>query len=308
LNITIYNEAGEVVRTLYSGPSPFAPTGVVATQLSQTAGGANFPVQIALVGGNGPQEIWFTDNNNGQQVAGGSYFVQVKTVDTFGRTTTYTTGITVFGVLTSSSLEIFNSSGEMVSALDLSNLGGVAENFSVLGKSAAIGGAKGEGFTFAVTAVTGSGAQTIAEKWDGMSASGQPASSGVYLVRLVTTSQGQAQVIKIIPVTLLASPDSGPKETLASAAVAPLPYSPDKDLGNGGMTVCYTPTAGETMEGRLYTLTGGMAAFGQDLEGASGRFVVPAGKLASGIYLLELRLVQGQALLGRRVLKVAIVK
>jgi hypothetical protein len=243
---------------------------------------------------------WDTTNNNGQSVAPGTYYVEVKSTDAFGKVTVYSEAVTVMGTLVSNSLKVYNSAGEMVDQVNLTALTGLATGFSsATGSSAAVAGS---GLKFNVQVVGSNTPEQVA--WNGLNAQGQPVSPGVYMVELVYAPVGQASaVVKVMPVTILDRPGGAAQTALAGAVVAPQPYVAAK---GGGLNVVYTPVPGEQLSGRLYNLAGQLVEQGLDAQG-SGRITLSVDRVSSGIYLMELQMDDGDAILARRIVKVAIV-
>jgi hypothetical protein len=107
-------------------------------------------------------------------------------------------------------------------------------------------------------------------------------------------------------VTVLNLPGGSAQASLASAIIAPQPFLASLS-GDSALTVVYTPVPGLGMEARLYALDGALAAQGEDAQG-TGRCPVPVTRLASGVYLVELRMVNGEAALARRMMKAVLVR
>jgi flagellar hook assembly protein FlgD len=99
--INIYNEAGEVIRHLYTTMDDPRDAGVLSMQLStavikpslQSSGGTPNEVQVIL--SNGTTMVWDGRSDTGVFVHNGQYFVEVHTVDGQGTQSTVVRELTV---------------------------------------------------------------------------------------------------------------------------------------------------------------------------------------------------------------------
>jgi hypothetical protein len=303
VSVSVYNSAGELVKNVSTGTSAFSPGALSTSLMAATASGA-VPVQLTLLGGGSSSSlVWDTTNNNGQLVTGGTYYIKVQTTDNFGKITAFTQAVTVIGGAGTDSLVVFNSAGEVVQQINLGTVSAPPQDFSVVGSAAGISGlGTAASIKFKVTAPSGA---TSPVSWNGENSQGQPVQSGTYMVRLVYTELGQSAVVKVIPVTILALPGGSPQASLAAAIAAPQPLVQRKD--GTELSVVYPPLPGDALQANLYNLAGELVAKGLDSAG-SGLCLVSTGHIASGIYELELLMVDNDALLARRVLKVVIIK
>jgi hypothetical protein len=141
--------------------------------------------------------------------------------------------------------------------------------------------------------------------WDGRNDQGMPVSSGVYTVRLMHHEVGSSLLVKSESVTLLQLPSASPKAALASALMAPNPLQGSQS--NGEAVLFWKPAPRTSGLARLYSLAGELVAVGADANG-SGQLRLPVRNLSGGIYLVEFEVLEGQAVLGRRALKLAVVQ
>jgi hypothetical protein len=84
--ILIYNEAGEVVKHLYSYTDDPGPAGVSSVQLSATvirpgSSGPGMPSDLKITLSNGTTVVWDGTGDGGTYVQSGQYLVEVHTVD-----------------------------------------------------------------------------------------------------------------------------------------------------------------------------------------------------------------------------------
>jgi hypothetical protein len=302
--VTIYNEAGEVVRQVFNGAAASQPNGLTALQQPLAAGGGL--LLNVLGGGNGLSALeWDLDNNNGQPVSGGMYYVKVQTIDPYGNVTAYSQAVPVLPPASSDSLSIYNSAGELVRQIQLPAGLSPLSDFSVAGLTVGSSGPDA-GVTAVSFTLKGAAGATSTWGWDGRNSVGQPVASGVYLVRLVHSALGQATTVKTLSVTLLAVPGSAAELSLSQARVGPQPW-----LGGGGpqgaLKAQYPALPGLAVEARLYDLAGELVGQGADPQG-TGTLELTTGPLAGGIYVLKLQAFQGQAALARRMVKVAVAR
>jgi hypothetical protein len=304
VSVTIYNEAGEVVRQVFNGAAASQPNGLTALQQPLAAGGGL--LLNVLGGGNGLSALeWDLDNNNGQPVSGGMYYVKVQTIDPYGNVTAYSQAVPVLPPASSDSLSIYNSAGELVRQIQLPAGLSPLSDFSVAGLTVGSSGPDA-GVTAVSFTLKGAAGATSTWGWDGRNSVGQPVASGVYLVRLVHSALGQATTVKTLSVTLLAVPGSAAELSLSQARVGPQPW-----LGGGGpqgaLKAQYPALPGLAVEARLYDLAGELVGQGADPQG-TGTLELTTGPLAGGIYVLKLQAFQGQAALARRMVKVAVAR
>ena len=99
----VYNEAGEIVRHLYSFMDDPGLDGVMGVKLSTTVikpssnpvGGT--PSQLSVMLSNGTTLVWDGRSDSGSFVQGGQYFVEVHSADGQGGDTTVTEQVSVMG-------------------------------------------------------------------------------------------------------------------------------------------------------------------------------------------------------------------
>jgi flagellar hook assembly protein FlgD len=300
--VILYNSAGEVVRSLYDGFTHTQAVGIRSETLSVMVEG-RLPVAIHIDGitldGAAQPIVWLGDNDNGQTVSNGTYYLKVETLDPFGTVTTLSHAVSVLGNHNGNSLAIFNSAGELVRKIPLDGLpAGLVDFDSRLVDGN--GGADGVKFDL----LDGDGV-LHAWEWDGLNEQGQPVASGSYVVRLLRTDLGVGVTVKSIGIVLLQAPNDALRSLLDSAVVGPNPWGPGHSQGAAQLR--YSPQAGRQAVARAYNLAGELVSSGIDPQG-SGRLSLPMDGLASGIYLIVFEAVDGPARLGRRTLKLAVVR
>lgn len=285
--VSIYNSAGELVKTLFHGSG---------TQLSDLAlsGGSVVPGSLGLTlsfsgsAGGSSSLSWLGDNDNGQLVSGGTYSMKVETKDNFGTTSAWIRQISVIPSKRKVALKIYSSAGELVAALDPAAAGAVSPSQLKFG-----GDGKGafEAGSATIVVVDSNGAEITVPL-------GQELKAGSYTVQLVNEDLGASKIIASRGFVLVAAP----KAPNFSAIAFPNPLGPE----NSPLQFLYAPRpAAETVTLRLYNVPGELVA--QAVESASlGRITLAPRPWAAGIYIAVLELRQGRSLLSRRLLKVAI--
>jgi flagellar hook assembly protein FlgD len=302
MTLSIYNSAGERVRVLYDGTASVAGPNLGVASAVMPDGSSQVTFTGFTSNSTGSSIVWTGLNDNGQSVSNGTYYAKLSVMDAFGSVQSYSETFSLMSTADVASVEIFNSAGERVRtiplpssvlpvdmrALDDSFLGGLDPN-----TGQPLGGLR-------LRLKDNNGEQPLV--WDGLNDQGQVLASGVYTVQLTRTQAGGARVVKTLSVTLLASVDEGIQRSLASATVAPNP------LRGAGvpMHIFYKLPPRGSANCRLYDLAGQLVAQGADITG-SGDVRLDAA-FAGGIYVLEFRLMDGSAILGRRILKAAVVR
>jgi flagellar hook assembly protein FlgD len=300
VTVAIYNSAGELVRTVFDGDMAGQPVSVQSAYLPPTANGT-LPLLLQLGGSGNSGLIWDATNDNGQAVAGGTYYVKVQTIDPYGTVTAFTQGVAVLPPVAADSIDIFNSAGELVRVLPVPAAGGAATDMNVKGPAVAVGG-NGSGVAFQVAQVGGGGVVI----WDGLNDQGQPVQSGSYMARLIHSVAGQATTVKIIGITLLTLPGSSSQAALAAAVAGPQPWTPAA-APSGRLMVAYPPLPGRQVWAGLYDLAGELVLSALDADG-SGLLSLPMGRVSAGVYLLRLKACAGAATLAARTMKVAVIR
>gem|GEM_PF-3456870 len=302
ITVTIFNSAGELVRSLYNGQNSVDPTGFTVVYQGVQPDGT-IPVLLSLLGnGSLPGIVWNTDNNNGQPVAPGVYQIQVQVVNNLDTVTTYNQQAIVLSGTGSDNLSIFNSAGELVDQIPVGTLTTPALGFTLGGSSTGVAGL-GTSNPIVFKVQVGANSTTTTVQWDGTNSQGQPVQSGVYEVRLLFVAPGTSEVIKVIPVAILNPGNAQPQKSVDGAIVAPQPYLAKN---SAGLMVTYRRIPDMNMSARVYNLAGQLVLQGADV-GGTGAFVLQANQLASGIYIVELQMDEGLAVMARHLSKIAVI-
>ena len=121
ISIKVYNEAGEVVRTITQMPSYKGLTEVITNINGNTAAnalafGGLYNIIIPGVGVDGADitASWDARSDSGQFVAAGSYYIRVDQRDTYNRDTDIVLAVSVMRNESYKRMNIYNSAGELV--------------------------------------------------------------------------------------------------------------------------------------------------------------------------------------------------
>lgn len=305
ISVDVYNSAGERVCTVYAGASA-NPAG--AAQLSVGGPGAGGGPITAVLAGLGvpgqPDLFWYGQNDGGQAVQNGVYYLKISSQDPFGTVTSRSLAVTVLTGGQVYMLVVYNSAGEVVRSFNLGGLASQPVDVAVQGTGGggtlvsgvdASSGAPLGGVQLRVTLANGS---VTLVAFDGLNDLGQPLASGSYMLELQSRSAGQASTVKVLVLTVLKGGGGG---GLTSALVAPNPVP-----AQGPVQVHYLPRPGVRVRGRLYDLAGEWVDSAAD-AGGSG-WLIFRRSMAGGAYMVVLTADRGGAVLERRVLKAAILR
>ena len=303
----VYNEAGEVVRVLFSGLSSASvsdlgfSTNTVVGDLSPL----NISMNAILSGGNKPL-VWLGDNDNGQAVQNGKYYIKFEFRDTFNKVTAFIRDVTVLNPLGQAKLELFNTAGERVGTVPTDHINERIVDYRI--KEGAVSPAWTKDSLGNPLYIPGSGlvvellddrGQWHTAEWTGTSDQGAAVASGTYVLQLSSVdSSNRARLVKSNNIQLL---NNGTFPLPDKILVGPNPAT-DK------IVVSY-PRLGSTIAiATLYNLAGEDVGHLQDLAG-SGKITFGVSHLASGIYVVVLEHRSfGGARLSRLIAKVVIAK
>jgi flagellar hook assembly protein FlgD len=296
LVVALYNSAGERVRLLYDGGAGAVPTDVSLLGGAVVSGSSSVFLQLNTqlpTGGTGLS--WNGTNDNGQAVGGGTYYFKVQFSDPFGGVTSFIQPVQAVAAPTQQ-LAVFNSAGEKVWSAGLAGLGTATQ--LTLGSSVLLEGydpVTGKADQPLQIQVKDGAGTALNLAWDGRNAQGVPVGGGAYTVQIIGTQVGAGALVASKGVIVMQGPRALPSQPLQ---VGPQPWTGDQPL-----KIRYQAWPGCVAQARLYDLAGEAVAQGAPDATGGGLILMPAGKLASGIYLVEIRLMQGSQLLSRRTCK-----
>jgi flagellar hook assembly protein FlgD len=296
VRINVYNEAGEVVKTILM--TKFSePVDNVSLKASDTLVSINDRIDIVYQGS--IIGTWDGTNNGGDLVSNGKYYIKIDNIDPYGSITSVSQLAMVARHLAHVQVNIYNQAGEVVRhlAATVDDAVTLTNNLTVSSGTVAPSYQGGPNSTVFIT--LGDGTQLT---WDGRNDNGQIVSSGQYFVEIRTNDGmgGDSQVTKQITVI-------HQDLTLGSALVTvyPNPLSVRVD----GNKVNFVPNAPVpvTLAVRVYTMAGELV---QEVRGNLGDTLVTwdfsNNPLASGLYLLVIESRDAQGGLQRQITKLAI--
>ena len=262
MSIGVYNEAGELVRSITVTTTSSEPLGVglydskgnsTNVIVPGTAGALNIAVPgIETPGSQNKNQTvsfqWDGTNDAGQDVANGVYYIQETTTDTFGHTEIITKPVTAINFSKYAQINIYNSAGELVDTIQVPYDG--ASQLS-LNLSSSTGNDSvflvGNGMQAMTITYTATGYVT----WNGTDSQGNYLSSGVYEVQLVAKTAQGLQVIASKTVTIL---DEKTNDLLSGLKAYPNPY-----IGDGSttpFTIAWQSGTAGTVKIKIYNIAG----------------------------------------------------
>jgi flagellar hook assembly protein FlgD len=292
MNISVYNEAGELVKvianTTTSQEAQQVQLLVNGNQSNVISPGSGNALTILLPNVETPDQqktsgstfSWDGTNSAGQDVANGDYYIKETTTDPYGHTDIITKPITVINSSQYVQANIFNSAGELVATVSQAydGSGPISLNLSNGSNSTSV---------FPV----GSGEPDISINytsteflpWDGKNSQGDYVVSGVYEVQLVVKTSTGSSVIASKPITIL---DEASGDVLGTIKSLPNPYTGDTTTP---LKFTWQPSADGTIKIKIYNIAGelvrtlvgdlGAATINWDLKGVGGQTV------SSGTYI-----------------------
>ena len=305
LKVSVYNSAGERVRSLFDGSASLEPVSLTLSSGIFVEGGDDLLLGLGALLSNGSTSLrWQGENNSGQLVASGSYTVKVEISDQWGRVTSLNQTVQVLASQVRNSVEIFNSAGERVFSGDLSPTAGGYSGL-LMDQDSLVTGANGQPQDWMRCRLVGvKGTQTV-WAWDGRNSRGYALQPGVYMIRVVDAANASRQVVTK-SFLVLAGPDASPAPD-PFVAPNPAPASGMPGLGRC-VKVYYRPgTLAAGASTTLYDLAGGMVGRSVDPD-ASGEFRLDYSRLGGGLYLavVEGRSPSGKAY--RKTLKLGVIR
>ena len=300
VDVSVYNSAGERVRGVYSGPCAYPASQIQIAVAGPQAGGAPVLVTVLGLGIRTGDPVWYGNNDTGQWVANGVYYIKATTTDPFGQDMSHTQSVAVTASGSYCRLQIYNSAGELVRSISLNSIKGTPSDLAVALPSGRDSVAVSNDAPASIPLVlTLSGGQTFPMNWDGRGDQGGTVAAGNYYLQLVRNVAGVNALVKTVTVSILKAPSRTAQALAASAKVGPNPW-----LGQGPLTLAYSPNPSYWASARLYDLGGEIVGQGTDFSGAG--LVIFRHKLSAGLYLMVFDVGQGEATLARRIVKVAV--
>jgi uncharacterized repeat protein (TIGR01451 family) len=278
VNINVYNEAGEIVKS-FPIEHLSQPILNVSLQSSDTLKLISDTINIVYKGH--VIGTWDGTNNSGSEVTNGKYYIKIDNVDNLGSVTTITQIAMVSRHLATTAVLIYNESGEIIRHLDQFMDDAVTLSTGVSVSSTSFSPSYQGGVNSTETITLNSGTTVV---WDGRNDAGQIVSSGQYFI-VVRSNDGQGSDSTVSKeITLF---HHGTDLAPGGVNIYPNPNHLSKD----GWVLTFDATANPnlTLTVRLYTIAGELVDSVQSAPGSSFLQWDLSGKgLASGLYLAEI--------------------
>ena len=313
ITVKIYNEAGEVVRTIIQAQTTYLLTGIVTSVNGNTgtnvfSTGENFTVTLPGAGPGGADMTtsWDGKTDAGQPAASGTYYLSVDETDTYGHVTDITKTITLIQDATYIQLNIFNSAGELVTTITDYNfvfppnfLSGTGALDVIMNVPPVI--TTKEANLSPVQVRFGS-QEADFMLWDGKNNSGLSVSSGVYEMQIVVKTQTLLAVVASKSVTVLQNNDV----LIGEIKAVPNPYN-----GSGaGIEFRWTANEMGNMSISIFNMSGELIRIlNTKLESGSVKWdtaTASGSQVSNGLYIAVLQGISGSGNIARLKVKVAI--
>jgi hypothetical protein len=299
IEVSVYNAAGEVVRSLYRGAARIRPGHISLDSPSLSLGQASLRIDVmgSLADGQ-PSLYWDGANDSGQLVSTGSYYIKMDSVDPFGATSSAIVSVSVLEARGSQRLAVYNSAGELMRSMELPQ-GLELSGFELAEGILLLGGEAPAPKSLGIELRSGQN-QVHQIQWDGKNSRGDFVDSGVYSIVLLSRKAGSETRVFSKDVQVLRAPMGNPASG-AHALLNPLP------AGRAAFSIAYPAHPGRQASAVLYSLSGERVSQAS-APGGQGILLIPCNHLGPGIYLarLELRDLNGQS--GRKTIKLALIR
>jgi flagellar hook assembly protein FlgD len=272
IEVNVYNEAGEVVKT------------ILVTQMSQPimniqlapATITSLEGQVLIYDGSYLIGTWDGTTNNGTPATNGVYHISVDSLDSSGVVQSVTQQAVVSRSIAQVTVDIYNEAGEVVRHLlayvDDPNNSSIT-GFS-LSSSTIVPGSSSPGTPGQVQITSNLG--TLLAAWDGRSDSGTVVTNGIYFVEVTILNGTGGQSVITKTVTVLQQGIRWASGTVTAA--------PNEADANHPTIIFATGTNGLTLEVRIYDVAGELVANIYGGAGTSQAQWTP-GRVANGIYI-----------------------
>jgi hypothetical protein len=296
LQVTIYNSAGEIVKHLYNGDSQFF-TGFSMSGNAIEAGASSLTLLFgAAIQGGANQLVWLGTNDANQYVSGGIYTVQVKLTNSFGQVSSWTQSVSVMPPPATQNFSIFNSAGELVYSVNLSQYGNPPFNGLGIGGNGKNAFAPGNGNFIQFVTSDSNGNPVNIPPWYGFSSSGQLVASGSYVAELVTLSGAASSSVSKGFIVI-----EGPQASFG-VSEGPNPIGPGQ---HQAVFEIFGMQTGQYAAVKVFGLDGELVG---RVSGNVGSSLISIGcdHWAAGIYVAEVDLYSGNAVASRKICMIAV--
>ena len=275
VKIDVYNEAGELVKEVYSQELSQPANSVSLSNSTITS--LESPVTI-LVSGQAVT-VWDGTSSSQTPVSNGNYYIKVQSTDPYGVTTTVSQVVTVSRQIATIQVDIFNEAGEVIRHLyayqndanntQLTNFQLSAGVLSIGNDQPGSGGASSQATIVLSTGVT--------MTWDGRNDSGALVTGGHYEIE-VHFNSGKGQQSVVAKGILVQNDQNSPTNGKIYA-------KPNILNGTTQTTLVVKSSLNLSLDVRVYDVAGEMV-WGGVLTSASNnnQFSLPLPPLSSGLY------------------------
>ena len=331
LTINLYNEAGELVRSIAktrtsdliggvgiyvkdvgASDTKYADTNNVATSQMMRLffGGIETPDTVGM----GYTDFyWYVDNDASQMLNSGMYYMKLEQKDEYGHTNIIVEEIHVIRVEEYVELNIFNSGGELVRKIreyrtpSSQRVSLAIKDILVIEKDGSL-----------ISIPYGTGVNDLV-KWDGLNNQGKAVSSGTYEIQVVVKTSDNKYIEATKTVVIL---NEG-KKYLDDVKIIPNPYTAQDKKDGRELVITWsagTDNNGETTV-RIYNMAGELVkTFGAEMQisfmgintgmgGVSWNMRTASNDyIASGYYVVVVETKNDEGYIDRKVEKLAIKK
>jgi flagellar hook assembly protein FlgD len=296
VRINVYNEAGEVVKTVLSGhySMPILDFSLSLGTLRSIHDQTEILFQGVVLG------TWDGMNNAGGEVTDGDYFIKVDNVSPLGTVTTETLTVVVDRHLAEVSVNVYNASGEVVRHLEQVVADAVTVSQSVSISGGTLDPSYQGGTDSAVTLTLADGSLLT---WNGTSDNGNIVSNGQYFIEIQSNDGqgGNATVIKQVTVF-----HGGLNFSDSQVTVWPNPLY----VSRGGQKVYFSVGTQVALRVKIYTMAGELAGQAQSQVSVPGVAVwdITAQTIASGLYIADIEMTNPNGAVERQMRKIAVIQ
>ena len=307
INLAVYNEAGELIKTISTFETNIPITGFTVTGgvITTNAGVAQFYFNGILLGS------WDATTGSGQKVTNGTYLVKINSVDPMGSVTTVTQDVTVNISASTLQIAVYNEAGEAVKTFTQQQLAGLLTGGALLPADYNVVQAKLSGQTIdptygsptnsdnLLTITLGSGDSF---NWNGRGDNGSILSPGVYFIEIESQVPGQSPQQITMQIRVI-----GTNSNVSGVVMAPNPINLTQST-QAKFLINEPNVQYDSVEVRLYTVAGELM---KTLESQPGNpsvviWDLSGGGVASGAYLAVAELHSNGGLMGRQILRVVV--
>lgn len=310
MSVDIYNVAGEKVLGITDTVISNMMTDAGLYYKGEPSGSFNpsyEPLEIRLYGVSMPGQpvgeysvlYWSGANQQGQNVASGTYYVIVSTTDFYGGEIKRTMEVQLISTTEYAKVTIYNSAGEIVKVFEKQVSSSVSTMLSVQD-----------------TALVGDNSSTIIIsyapgeyfEWDGKNEQGELVANGVYEIK--AEQKFETGYISVAVKSITIFKDRAP-DTIENLKISPNPYVFVKG-GPGIVRITWNSAYSGTVSFKVYNASGEMInRFSKDISAGFAEwvpFTTGGYKVSSGVYILVVEAVRDTGVRERKIEKIAVIR